>query len=80
MGIEKKSLSDLIDRLITNNIKCFIAQDKLMESKDDGEIATYAKQAQQLNIIRNKLMRAIDVEYGDDDSLTEKTYSKENTK
>jgi len=78
MGIETKSLGVLIDELCTVSQKCFISQDKLMSSSDDHEIAKYAKQAQELNIKRNQLIRAIDAVSGNvTSSPTEKTYDKE---
>jgi len=64
MGIETKTVGQLVDELITTNIKCFIAQDK----KD-------YENAQQLNKRRCDLIRAIDAMMGQDgNSPTGKTY------
>ncbi len=73
--IELKSISFLIDQLITASIKCFMAQDKLMASENTEEIAKYAKIAQQTNAQRCELMRAIDGRLGETDiTVSEKTY------
>jgi hypothetical protein len=64
MGIETKTIGQLVDELITTNIKCFMAQD----SKD-------YENAQQLNKRRCNLIRAIDVSTGQGEhSPTGKTY------
>lgn len=73
--VSKKSLGELIDALITTNIKCFGAQEIICNSKDDLEVANSARAAQKLNKRRNDLMRAIDARLGDGEiSPTEKTY------
>jgi len=77
MGIETKTLGTLIDELCTVSQKLFRVQDDMMEATDDSKVAIYAKKAQELNVIRNKLIRAIDSLGGNvNNSLTEKTYDK----
>ena len=75
MDISNKSLSVLVDELITTNMKCWFAQERLMSSTDDKDVASAAKDAQALNARRNALMRAIDGMVGQGSiTLTEKTY------
>ena len=77
MGIEIKTLGTLIDELCSVSQKLFRAQDDMMSSDNDSEVAKYAKKAQELNVIRNKLIRAIDsLSDNVNNSLTEKTYDK----
>ncbi len=76
MDIDKKSIGVLIDELITTSLKCWFAQEVVMSSKDDKEIATAAKRAQLMNGRRNALIRAIDERLGESDiSPTGKTYA-----
>jgi hypothetical protein len=64
MGIETKTIGQLVDELITTNIKCFMAQD----NRD-------YENAQQLNKRRCDLVRAIDKMSGQgENSPTGKTY------
>lgn len=73
--IDLKSIGTLIDELITTNIKCFMAQEKLMITDDDTTAANAARSAQRLNARRGDLIRAIDECLGDEDiTQTEKTY------
>jgi len=75
MRIEEKTTANLIDSLMTVTIKCFMAQEGIMNGKTDSEVAKAAKNAQTLNARRNKLIRAIDQRLGEADiSETEKTY------
>ena len=75
-SISKKSLSILIDDLITTSLKTWMAQETVMKETDPSLVAAAAKQAQSLNARRNKLMRAIDEYENDiDGSPTEKTYA-----
>ena len=60
MDISKKSIGVLIDELITTDLKCWFAQEKLLAGKDDHEVAEAARDAQALNARRNQLIRAID--------------------
>jgi len=75
MTIDVKSIGSLIDELCTTNIKCFMAQDRVMESKDEQSIVTAALDAQKLNARRCKLIAAIDNRLGEGNiSPTAKTY------
>ncbi len=74
--MEVKSIGTLIDELITTSMKCWYAQETVMNDTDITKVAAAAKQAQQLNARRNKLIRAIDERLGDGAiTLTEKTYA-----
>ena len=74
MNIGMKSTSELIDSLITTNIKCFLKQDILMSSPDN-DVVQVARDIQTLNKRRNELMREIDKRLGDSDiTVTDKTY------
>ena len=77
MDMGKKSLSILIDELITTNIKCWFAQERLMSSTNDKDVGGAAKDAQVLNARRNALMRAIDDMVGQGEiTLMGKSYAK----
>lgn len=77
MDVSVKSVGVLIDELITTNIKCFMAQDRLMAASDDAACAEAARQAQQLNARRCALIRAIDAKLDKSTAtLTEKTYAR----
>uniref|UniRef100_A0A6M3IWG2 Uncharacterized protein n=1 Tax=viral metagenome TaxID=1070528 RepID=A0A6M3IWG2_9ZZZZ len=77
MDVSKKSIGVLIDELITTNIKCWMAQEKLMGADSDIDAGKAAKDAQALNARRNSLIRAIDEMLGQGDiTLTEKSYAK----
>jgi len=75
MGIETKTLGMLIDELITTSMKCWHAQDNLM-NKDlsQAERLAAAEHAQTLNKRRNELIAAIDRVTNQDGSPTPKTY------
>lgn len=76
--IRYKSISMLIDELITNNIKCWFAQERLLSGKDDHEVAEAARDAQKLNARRNQLIRAIDEELGQGEfTQLRKSYDKQ---
>lgn len=76
MDVSVKSVGVLIDELITTNIKCFMAQDRIMAATDDSTCADAARQAQQLNARRCALIRAIDAKLDSGTAtLTEKTYA-----
>lgn len=65
----------LIDELITTNIKCWFAQERLMSADSDADAGKSAKEAQTLNVRRNALIRAIDEALGQGNiTLTEKSY------
>jgi len=69
-----KSLGTLIDELITTNIKCWFAQETIMKSNDEAEIAKAAKAAQALNKRRCLLIQSIDKLTGESFSMTDKSY------
>ena len=74
--MEIKSIGTLIDELITTSMKCWYAQEAVTKETDVNKVAAAAKQTQQLNARRNKLIRAIDKRLNDEDiTLTEKTYA-----
>lgn len=72
--IETKTIGMLIDELITTNIKCWFAQETIMKSQDESEIAKAAKSAQTLNKRRCALIQAIDKLTGESFSITDKSY------
>jgi hypothetical protein len=76
MDIDKKSVGELIDSLITTDIKCFMAQENLMNTNfTEAERLEFAIETQRLNARRNKLMRAIDTALGYEGiTVTSKTY------
>ncbi len=68
MGIERKTIGELIDQLITVDIRTWNAQDDLMdESLTDEERLQAAILAQKSNARRTRLIRAIDELVGDGD-------------
>ena len=76
MDIDKKSIGVLIDELITTSLKCWWAQEVIMNSDNEKDLAIAAKKAQLTNARRNALIRAIDERLGDGDiSPTDKTYA-----
>jgi len=75
MDIDKKSIGVLIDELITTSLKCWFAQETVMNSENENELAIAAKKAQSMNARRNALIRAIDKRLGEGTiSPTGKTY------
>jgi len=61
MSIKEKTVAQLIDELITTSMRCWFAQDKLMDlslSNEDRLSAAIA--AQQTNSKRTELIKAID--------------------
>lgn len=78
MGIETKTLGFLIDELITTDIKCFMAQDALMNTElTEQERLLAAIKTQETNARRNQLIKAIDTLMGQGaNSVTDKTYAK----
>lgn len=75
-NIAERSISDLIDGLITASIKCFLAQDRIMDkSLSDEERLEAAETAQITNARRNQFKRAIDNKLGEADIMElKKTY------
>jgi len=75
MGIERKTVAQLIDELAIVNIRCWFAQEDVMKGGDDTFIADAARRAQQLNARRNQLVRAIDDYFGDENTPDSKSYA-----
>lgn len=72
--ISQKSKGELIDQLITADIKCFFAQESIGDS-DPVKALRAARSAQVNNKRRCDLIRALDARLGDGDiSPSEKTY------
>jgi hypothetical protein len=66
MGIETKTVGALIDELITADIRCWMAQDDIMDtSLPEAERLKAAETAQKSNARRSSLIRAIDARLGD---------------
>lgn len=76
MGIETKSLGFLIDQLITTSMRCWYAQEDIMnKSLTHEQRLAAAIKAQQQNAIRTELIRAIDIMTGNTEfTNTTKTY------
>jgi hypothetical protein len=75
MGIETKSLGELIDQLITADIRTWFAQEIIMdESLSLDERFQGALNAQKGNKRRNELIRAIDKLLDQESTPDEKTY------
>ncbi len=67
MGIEVKTIGELIDQLTIENVKLYMAQ-------EPGSKAT-SERIQELNKRRNALIKAIDARLGEGEfSKMEKTY------
>ena len=83
MGIETKSLSFLIDQLITVSHRCWNFQNLIMdETLSEHDRLQAAIKAQKQNAIRSQLMEAIDI-MNDGGEFTmggEKTYTYFNKK
>lgn len=66
MGMERKTVGELIDQLITVDIRCWMAQDDIMdESLSKEKRLEAAIMAQKSNARRTQLIRAIDELLGD---------------
>ena len=74
--ISKKSIGYLIDELITTDMKCWFAQEDIMnESLSTEKRLQSAIRAQEMNNRRNQLIAAIDSELGQGHlSPTSKSY------
>ena len=74
--ISKKSIGYLIDELITTDMKCWFAQEDIMdESLSTEKRLQAAIRAQEMNNRRNQLIAAIDSELGQGHlSPTSKSY------
>lgn len=78
MDIEKKSIGFLFDQLITTDLRCWFAQEDIMnESLSTEERLQAAIKAQEQNAKRAKLMQAIDNFFGQADISMggDKTYT-----
>lgn len=65
----KKTIGELIDALITTNIRCWMAQDSILdEDLPKSERLGAAILAQETNARRTQLIRAIDELLGDGDA------------
>lgn len=78
MGIETKTLGILIDELITTDLKCWFAQENLMNtSLTETQRLEAAIKTQEFNNRRNQLIRAIDAKMGEAGATyTDKSYAK----
>lgn len=72
--IRKKTLGQLVDELSITNCKIFDIQEQIFyaDTKNKGRLAS---KVMKLNTRRNKLIQAIDLESGyEDTTVTDKTY------
>jgi hypothetical protein len=78
VDISTRTTGELIDILITTNIKCFLAQDRIMnESLSRDERMEAAIMAQQMNAKRTSIMAALNKRLDNDEiAVTTKTYDK----
>jgi hypothetical protein len=76
MDVTRRTVGELIDTLITTNIRCWHEQEKLMNTSLSSEQRLDAAiMAQQTNARRTALIRAIDERLGEGNStLLAKTY------
>jgi len=75
MDITRKSIGQLIDELSIINIRCWTAQEKLMnETLSDKERLDAAIVAQKANVKRSGLVNAIDEILGGEKSNLGKSY------
>lgn len=70
-----KTIGELIDQLITADILCYMAQEKMANGKTDAEVADGAKRSQQHNARRTDLIRAINSMLGEEEGPHAKTYA-----
>lgn len=75
-GVDSKSIGELIDSLITTDLRCWFAQERIMDtSLTDKERLDAAIRAQEMNSRRTNLMMAINQVLGQEDtSLATKSY------
>jgi len=75
--IAEKSIGFLIDELITTDLRCWFAQENIMNPDlTETERLAGAIRAQEQNAKRSSLIRAIDFRLGDGDrTQSEKTYT-----
>lgn len=73
--IAQKSIGELVDQLITADLKCFHAQEGIADRGDPVKELQAARAAQVMNKRRCDLIRAIDARLGDSAiSPSAKTY------
>lgn len=66
MDVRTKSVGFLIDQLITTNLRCWFAQEDIMNPNlSEGKRLDAAIRAQEQNAIRSKLIKALDIEFGE---------------
>jgi hypothetical protein len=75
LGSQTSPIGELIAELTSTLIQCWNAQEDVMGKSDIQQVAKAAKDAQQLNAKRNKLIREIDKHLGETAiTVTGKTY------
>jgi hypothetical protein len=76
MNINEKTLGQLIDELITTNLRCWFAQEDIMNSAlSESQRLNAAIRAQEQNSKRTELIRALDKRPGGEGiTNTTKTY------
>lgn len=76
MSVKERGFGELLDQLITTSIRCWMAQEVIMdENRPEEERLQGAITAQKSNKKRNELIRAIDEIMGmSDRSPDEKSY------
>lgn len=82
-SIETKTTMQLMDEFVTNQIRCWMAQEKIMDaSLPDSERLQWAIRAQETNAKRTELIRTLDLRLNSpgvtNTSKTYHTYLKEN--
>lgn len=71
----KKSIGEIIDALITTNLRCWFAQEDIMnEELTKTQRLRAAVRAQEQNAKRSELMMAIDKFFGQASGADEKSY------
>ena len=78
MNVREKSIGELFDSLVTNSLRCWFAQEDIMnESLPNEKRLEAAILAQTTNAKRNALIKAINSILNQEDMLVEKkTYDK----
>jgi len=77
MDITRKSIGMIIDEMITNNLRCWYAQEDIMNKNLSPERRLEAaEKAQLFNARRSALIKALDERLGDGDiTVPIKTYT-----
>ena len=75
-SIKEKSIAELLDSLVTTDMRCWFSQEKIMDtSLSDKERLDAAIRAQEMNSRRTELMIAINESLGQEGiSLATKSY------